>query len=292
MLDNCLYVPRLNCNLISLLGLGHKEVLINQDNGAFILNSKEDTLLKGTIVNSLMKVNYSTPKELTIQISNLWHSRLGHPGNHAIKSMDLPEMSSQCLMCSKNKMHTLPFKDHFEQVSLPLGCVHLDLMGPISPTSVSQSRYFLMVVDQATSFKIVKILKTKSDVFQQFLIVKKSMENLHDQTLKRFVSYRGGEFLNHQFKKLSKEWDLNTSCHQRKLLNIMDLPKEPIKPYSKKARCLLNNSNIPNSYWAEAVNTATLLSNLIHTPSRHNLSPHQLFKGLPPCIKKLQVFGC
>ncbi|MBW0524602.1 hypothetical protein O181_064317, partial [Austropuccinia psidii MF-1] len=174
-----------------LLCLGHKEVSINQDNGAFILKSKEDTLLKGKIVNSLMKVNYSTPKALTIQISDLWHSRLGHSGNHAIKSMGLPAMSSQFLTFSKNKMHTLPFKDHFEQVSLPLGCVHLDLMGPISPTSVSQSRYFLTVVDQATSFKIVKILKTKSDVFQQFLIVKKSMENLHDQTLKRFVSYRG-----------------------------------------------------------------------------------------------------
>ncbi|MBW0548226.1 hypothetical protein O181_087941 [Austropuccinia psidii MF-1] len=117
------------------------------------------------------------------------------------------------------------------------------------------------------------------------------MENIHDQTQKRFVSDRGGEFLNHQFKKLSEEWDLNTSCHWRKLLNIMDLPKEPIKPYSKKARCLLNSSNIPNYYWAEAVNTATLLSNLIHTPSRHNLSPHQLCEGFPSCIKKLRVFG-
>ncbi|MBW0535355.1 hypothetical protein O181_075070, partial [Austropuccinia psidii MF-1] len=139
MLDNCLYVPRLNCNLISLLGLGHKEVSIVRNKGSFILKSKEDTLLKGTITNNLMKVDYLAPKALTAQISDLWHSRLGHPGDHAIKSMGLPAMNSQCSACSKNKMHTLPFKDHFEQ----------------------------------------------------FLIVKKSMENLHDRTLKKLVSDRG-----------------------------------------------------------------------------------------------------
>ncbi|MBW0533779.1 hypothetical protein O181_073494 [Austropuccinia psidii MF-1] len=55
---------------------------------------------------------------------------------------------------------------------------------------------------------------------------------------------------------------------------------------------MLNGSRLPNNYWAEAVLTATMLSNLIPTPSRQNLSPYVLWKGVPPRIKRLQVFGC
>ncbi|MBW0536053.1 hypothetical protein O181_075768, partial [Austropuccinia psidii MF-1] len=58
-----------------------------------------------------------------------------------------------------------------------------------------------------------------------------------------------------------------------------------------KTRCLINSSGLPNHYWAEALNTAVLLSNLITTPSRFNLSPYSLWTGNPPRIKKLRVFG-
>ncbi|MBW0536664.1 hypothetical protein O181_076379 [Austropuccinia psidii MF-1] len=142
--------------------------------------------------------------------------------------------------------------------SHPLDCVHLDLVGPITPSSVSGFCYFLTIVDQATSFKIVQLLKHKSDAFDQFVIVKKEMETLHDRLLKKLVSDRGGEFLNEKFKKL-----LET-----------------------------HGSNLPNTYWAEAINTSTTLCNLVPTPSRNNRSPYSLWKNAPPRIKKLRVFGC
>ncbi|MBW0524274.1 hypothetical protein O181_063989 [Austropuccinia psidii MF-1] len=55
---------------------------------------------------------------------------------------------------------------------------------------------------------------------------------------------------------------------------------------------MLNASNLPNLYWAEAVSTATLLSNYTPTPSRHNHSPYTLWTRHSPRIKNLQVFGC
>ncbi|MBW0535199.1 hypothetical protein O181_074914, partial [Austropuccinia psidii MF-1] len=239
-LSNCLYVPNLNCNLISLLGLGHKKISIHRDKEDFTLCSEDEILFKGKIENNLMKVNYSTPKTLITQSSNLWHLRLGHPGVQVIRSMGLPEMTSKCLTCDKNKMHLLPFKDQFEQ----------------------------------------------------FVLVKKAMENLHDQTLKRLVSDWGGEFLNHQFQRLSEE------CGFEHLMSPAETPQHngfaerANCTILEKARCLLNGSNLPSTYWAEAVNTATLLSNLTPTPSRVNRSPYSLWKGSPPRIKKLRVFGC
>ncbi|MBW0592328.1 hypothetical protein O181_132043, partial [Austropuccinia psidii MF-1] len=111
------------------------------------------------------------------------------------------------------------------------------------------------------------------------------MESFNDQTLKKLVSDRGGEFLNHQFQNLCEE------CGFEHLKSPAETPQH--NGFSERANqtilektcCLLNGSNLSNSYWAEAVNTATLLRNLVPTPSRLNRSPYNIWEGSPPQIK-------
>ncbi|MBW0492091.1 hypothetical protein O181_031806 [Austropuccinia psidii MF-1] len=178
-------------------------------------------------MNNLMKVEYSIPKPLITQIPKLWHQRLGHPGNQIIKSMGLPGEESNCLTCDKNKIHSLPFNDQFEQVSLPLDCVHIDL----------------------------------------FVLVKKRMENLHNRALRKLVSDQGGEFLNNQFKKLSEECGFEHVMSPAKTPQRNGFAERANQTILEKAKCILSHSSLPNSYWAKAVNTAMLLSNITPTPS-------------------------
>ncbi|MBW0551575.1 hypothetical protein O181_091290 [Austropuccinia psidii MF-1] len=110
--------------------------------------------------------------------------------------MGLPPLHLTCQVYELNKVTLLPFKSEFEHVSQPLDCAHIDLVGPIFPPSVSRYQYFLTIVNQFTSLKTVRLLKLKSELFDQFVIVKNSMENLHEPKLKMLVSDRGGEFLN------------------------------------------------------------------------------------------------
>ncbi|MBW0577084.1 hypothetical protein O181_116799 [Austropuccinia psidii MF-1] len=204
-LKNCLYVLKLNCNLVSLLELFQEKIIITRKDNSFSLDSSNIPLLKGKILNNLLIVDYSNPKSLlTTMGGSLWHNCLGHPGDGPLKSMGLPANCSTCQICLTNKAHKPPFNDQFDPVHHPLDCVHIDPVGPISPMSVSGFRYFLTMVDQATSFKMVKFLKNKSDTFEKFLISKLAMENLNDQKLKKLVSDRGGKFLNQHFIKLSE----------------------------------------------------------------------------------------
>ncbi|MBW0483591.1 hypothetical protein O181_023306 [Austropuccinia psidii MF-1] len=158
--------------------------------------------------------------------------------------------------------------------------------------SVSGCRYFLTIVDQATSFKIVKFIKNKSDAFNQFVIAKKAMENLHNQTLKKLVSDCGGEFMNSQFTLLAESQGFVHIFSPAKTPQHNGFLERRNRTILEKARCLLNSSNRPSHYWAEAVNTSTFLCNIVPTPSRHNLSPYILWRGLPPRIKQLRTFGC
>ncbi|MBW0535982.1 hypothetical protein O181_075697, partial [Austropuccinia psidii MF-1] len=155
-LKNCLYVPNLNQNLISLLELCQENISIKRSNNSFSLETNGTTILKGTIFNNLMRVDYTSPITLsTSSQHSTWHSQLGHPGAAPLKSMGLPPLHSPCQICELNKATLLPFNDEFEH-------------------------YFLTMVDQFTSFKTVRLLKSKSETFDQFTIVKNSMENLHD----------------------------------------------------------------------------------------------------------------
>ncbi|MBW0545603.1 hypothetical protein O181_085318, partial [Austropuccinia psidii MF-1] len=115
-----------------------------------------------------------------------------------------------------------------------------------------------------------------------FVIVKREMETLHDQSLKKVVSDRGGEFLNEKFKSLSETQGFIHVFSPAHTPQHNGFAKRENRTILEKARCILNGSNLPNSYWAEAINTSTILSNIIPTPSRRNLSPYSLWKRTPP----------
>ncbi|MBW0548334.1 hypothetical protein O181_088049 [Austropuccinia psidii MF-1] len=66
-LNDCLFVPKLNCNLISLLGICKEKLIITQDNGNFKLELNHQALIEGKIINNLMRVEFSIPKALSTQ---------------------------------------------------------------------------------------------------------------------------------------------------------------------------------------------------------------------------------
>ncbi|MBW0521420.1 hypothetical protein O181_061135 [Austropuccinia psidii MF-1] len=137
-LENCLFVPNLTCNLVSLLELVQDKLTITQGKDKFSLESSKIPRLEGRVQNNLMLLDFSVPKTLiTKEVRNLWHNCLGYPGLLSLKTMGLPDRPDLCTIGDINKAHALPFNHQFDCVSLPLDCVHIDLVGPISPMSVS-----------------------------------------------------------------------------------------------------------------------------------------------------------
>ncbi|MBW0506354.1 hypothetical protein O181_046069 [Austropuccinia psidii MF-1] len=180
--------------------------------------------------------------------------------------MGLPSNNSLCKTCNLNKIHQLPFKDKLKHISLPLDCVHLDLVGPISPPSAGGSRYFLTIFYQFTSYKIACMIKSKSDTFDQFVVAKNSMENHQKQTIKKVISDHGEEFMNKKFKEIL------ASCSFTHVFSPAYTPQH--NGFSERAnwtildksKYLLDESGLAKQYWAKAINTSTLLTNLIPTP--------------------------
>ncbi|MBW0504461.1 hypothetical protein O181_044176 [Austropuccinia psidii MF-1] len=240
-----------------------------------------------------MYIKYNLPSALlTTSEKHSSHNRLGPPGPAVLKYLGLSNEETSCLICETNKAHRLPFNHHFDPAPNPMDSIHIDLIGPITPLSLSGFKYLFTIADHLTSFKIMKFLKKKLESFDQFVIAKNLMENQQKKKIKKLTSDRGGEFVNEKFKKLSED---------QGFIHILTPPDTPEhngyaekhnRAILEKARCLMGMANLPNEYWEEAINTSVFLSNLSPTASRNNNSPYQLWFNCSPRLARLRTFGC
>ncbi|MBW0586880.1 hypothetical protein O181_126595 [Austropuccinia psidii MF-1] len=181
-LENCLYLPRLKRNLVSLLDLCSKPITITRNVLSFYFSKCDQQFLSGDVIKKLMIMTFDQPSSMLTSMpeKSPWHALLGHPGDQFLKTLGLKiHDMDPCEICAWGKMTSFPFKGNFTETSMPLDCIHMDVVDPIFPPSKSGNHYFLIIIDQHTSFKITKFLKNKSDVYGKFVIQLKYMENAH-----------------------------------------------------------------------------------------------------------------
>ncbi|MBW0553043.1 hypothetical protein O181_092758 [Austropuccinia psidii MF-1] len=258
ILKNCIFVPKISHTLISLLELFKDSIKIEKLSAErFVIRNSNEIILSGKITNRLMTVLHQPVKAL-ISVGSLWHQRLGHPSNQVVKTLGLPPTSETCEVCLTGKSSLLLFSGSFDKTQHPLECIHLDV----------------------------------NEAFNEFVKLEVFSENFHNTRIKKLVRNRGGKFENEWFK------DLATSSGFIHIFSPTATPEHngfaerANRTILNKARCLLIRSNIPRSYWAKAVNTATFLSNLIPTASRNNKAPFVLWASKVPQLKRLRTFGC
>ncbi|GJX62775.1 putative ribonuclease H-like domain-containing protein [Tanacetum coccineum] len=64
------------------------------------------------------------------------------------------------------------------------------------------------------------------------------------------------------------------------------------KTLIEAARTMLVDSNLPTTFWAEAVNTTCYVINWVLVIKPHNKTPYELIRGRTPLIDFMKPFGC
>jgi len=133
-------------------------------------------------------------------------------------------------------------------------------------------------------------LKNKNEAFECFQRYKAEVENKLNRKIKILRSDNGKEFVN-------KEFD-NYLCKA----GIVHQKSNPYTPEQnglaerfnrtvvEKARCLLFDAKMDESFWAEAASTAVYLQNRI-VAANLNGTPFEMWNGVKPDISHLRVFG-
>jgi hypothetical protein len=155
---------------------------IKDKNGVLLLSAK--------MMNRSFNVNWNEVCLSANTYENnefvLRHKRLGHFNYATLKKMadqqmthglpDIQEHQIICEACQLGKQTKVVFPNNAYKALSKLQLVHTDVCGPMHNESLNGSKYFLLFNDDFSRYCWVYFLKSKSDVFAEFVKFKKAVE--------------------------------------------------------------------------------------------------------------------
>nr|GEW44219.1 ribonuclease H-like domain-containing protein [Tanacetum cinerariifolium] len=118
------------------------------------------------------------------------------------------------------------------------------------------------------------------------------IKNLVDHKVKVIRCDNGSEFKNRE---------INQFCEMKGILRQHSVARTPQqngvaerrnKTLIEPARTMLADLKLPTTFWAEAVNTACYVQNIVLDVKAHNKTPYELFHGRTPALSFMKPFGC
>lgn len=244
----------------------------------------------------------------------LWHNRLCHRSlggitelvsSNAVAGMDVqrtlrPEDLCRCDGCAKAKAKRSPFSDHMHPslaAKHRLARIHADLAGPISPVTLGGASYFLVLLDEWSSFSVAVLLKAKSEAAEAIADFIRRAHTRHGRYPTEFHSDGGGEFINTKLQKFfrrigtwSTQTEVNTPQHNAKAERL-------IRTAAEWTNAILIHAGAPKCFWGHALDTVNYVRNLTQLGKDVVPSPataHARWFDLdgPVSLTHLRVWGC
>jgi transposase InsO family protein len=147
-------------------------------------------------------------------------------------------------------------------------------------------------IDDHTRKVWVYFMKHKGEVFQHFLNFKAMVEKEKGVSIKCLRSDGGGEYFSNELSEYLKEHGIQRkySCSYSPQHNgVVEWKNMHIV---EMACAMLNEKNLPNYFWAEAVATAVYIMNRTPTTAVHGMTPENKFTGKKLDVSHFRVFGC
>nr|GFA89928.1 putative ribonuclease H-like domain-containing protein [Tanacetum cinerariifolium] len=152
--------------------------------------------------------------------------------------------------------------------------------------------YCLVVINDYSEFTWVFFLATKVETIGilKFFIV--GIKNLVDHKVKVIRCENGTEYKNRE---------MNQFCKMKGILRQFSVARTPQQNGFVERRnmtlmaatsTMLDDSKLPTTFWAEAINTACYVQNKVLVVKPHNKTPYKLFHGRTPTLSFIRPFRC
>jgi len=158
--------------------------------------------------------------------------------------------------------------------------------------SIGGCKYYVNFIDDHTRKVWVYFMKHKGEMFQHFLNFKAMVEKEKGVSIKCLRFDGGGEYFSNEFNEYLKEHGIQRkySCSYSSQQN--GIAKRKNRHIVEIARAMLNEKNLPNYFWAEAITTVVYIMNRIPITVVHGMTPKEKFTCKKPDVSHLKVFGC
>ncbi|UYV81023.1 hypothetical protein LAZ67_19002546 [Cordylochernes scorpioides] len=317
LLTKVLYIPELTDNLLSVSAATSNGCKVTFNRDWCTIERDNTALANGILDNGMYRLHLDdNPQTRTFKANvakqnhcknknclMLWHDRLGHRNIESIKkirnenlarglSLNNCSHSTDCVQCIQGKLTETPFPKKTEyRATETLQLVHSDICGPLPTNSLSGKRYFITFTDDYSRYTKTYLLKGKDEVYEK---IKDYVISAHTEFGKNIQTIRtdnGREYVNRQVEDF---------LNQSGIKHQLTVPYSPAqngvaegknRSLMEMTRCMLFDSGLPQSLWAEAVTTTNYLHNRIPSKATDK-TPFELWTNRKPSLKHLKRFGC
>jgi transposase InsO family protein len=135
-----------------------------------------------------------------------------------------------------------------------------------------------MITDDHTRYVWVYILKRKNDAYIKFCEWKTMAEKAHGKSLKALRTDDGGEFTSIEFEEMLKKNGIKHELTVPKCPPQNGVAERLNRTLMEMVRSMISCSGLPQSFWAEALSTATYIKNRSPTKSI-SMTPYEALTG-------------
>lgn len=180
--------------------------------------------------------------------------------------------------------------------------LHVDLMGPITPAGWNGCRYALTITDSHSRCRWVENLHEKREAGPSLRKFVTFIENQTDRKVKRLRMDQGRKFGVYDLEAWKAEKGIKIEFSVAYSPEMNGIAERTNGLIVNKACCPLFDSNLDQSFWTEAFDTAVYLPN--RTPSAslaHNIPLEEFLKayhndnhqyGYAQDLNHLRTWGC
>jgi hypothetical protein len=167
----------------------------------------------------------------------------------------------------------------------------MDLCGPSRKEGIGKGNHFMLIIDDYYRLTWVSFLKKKYEGFEKIKVFKALTQNQTGNILKAVRFDRGGEFISWNFKEfcdkhgIKREYTIPRTPQQNGVVERQN------RSIQQMERSMMNERNIPQTYWVEEIHTTVHILNKAHLRPHSDKTPYELWFGRPTSIKHFKVFG-
>lgn len=297
-LKNVHVVPNICANLLSVSRIVLNDNVVTFDKkGCRITNALGNIIATGRLEDGLFKLNVQSGCASAFVVKKnddltMWHKRLGHINFNNMRFLNLKIPSGlKCKVCVKGKQPRLPFTDTGKRAEKKLELIHSDVGGPISTKSMGGCRFYVTFIDDFTRKVFIYCLHNKSQVFQCFVKFKLMVENQTELTIKKIRSDNGGEFDNDKFKVYFEKCGIIYQRSAPYSPQQNGLAERMNRTLLDRVRCMLIDSDVKRSFWAEALNYSAKIINSVPCSGTGKI-PDEMWFDRSVDMNVFKRFGC
>ena len=169
--------------------------------------------------------------------------------------------------------------------SRPLELLHVDLMGPTKTESMGGKSYIVVVVNDFSRYSWVEFLREKSKACEKMEKLCKKLQNEKGVTIAKIISDHGKEFKNARFEAFCKEHGIKKKFSAPKTPQQNGVVERKNRVIQEMTRVMLFNKDIPQKFWAKALNTLCHIGNRIFFKVGTKKTSYEIRKEKKPKVK-------